>query len=137
MISASGAWSASFHEPVGLLHGFTIVTQTPGCPYSNRVNLPDSEGGTSGNRKTSSRDFTRRVPHHLARSPNRPIQPLTTKEAKELNTPPPQQQQNRPQLLAAQNRVFGCLGDAEFDHPFCSNLNGLAGCWISAHASFA
>ena len=41
------------------------------------------------------------------------------------------------QLLAAQNGVFGCLGDAELDHPFCSNLDGLAGCWISTHASFA
>jgi len=41
------------------------------------------------------------------------------------------------QLLAAQNCVFGCLGDAELDHPFCSNLDGLAGCRISTHASFA
>src|SRR5208282_1240592 len=40
-------------------------------------------------------------------------------------------------LLGAQNRVLGCLGDAEFDHPFCSNLDGLAGCRISTHASFA
>ena len=63
---------------------------------------------------------------------------LTTKEAKDLNPPPPPQQQHRPRLLLyAQNGVFGCLGDAEFDHPFCSNLNGLAGCWISTHASFA
>ena len=65
---------------------------------------------------------------------------LPTKEAKELNPPPPQQQrqqQNRPGLLAAQNRVLGCLGDAEFDHPFCSNLDGLAGCWISTHACFS
>ena len=61
---------------------------------------------------------------------------LTTKEAKELNPPPPQQQ-NLPQLLGAQNCVFGGLGDAELDHPFCSNLDGLAGCWISTHASFA
>jgi hypothetical protein len=61
---------------------------------------------------------------------------LTTKEAKEFNPPPPQQQ-NRPRLLAAQNRVLSCLGDAELDHPFCSNLDGLAGCRISTHASFA
>src|ERR1039458_428696 len=61
---------------------------------------------------------------------------LKTKEAKELNPPPPQQQQqqNRPRLLAAQNCVFGCLGDAELDHPFCSNLDGLAGCRISTRS---
>ena len=35
------------------------------------------------------------------------IVPLQTKEAKELN-PPPLRQQNRPRLLAAQNRVLGC-----------------------------
>jgi hypothetical protein len=62
---------------------------------------------------------------------------LTKREAKELNPPPPQQQQNRPRLLAAQNRVLGGLGDAEFDHPFCRDLDGLAGCWISTHTSLA
>src|ERR1035437_9351949 len=61
---------------------------------------------------------------------------LTTREVKELNPPPPQQQ-NRPELLAAQNGVLGCFGDAEFDHSFCSNLDGLAGRRISTHASFA
>jgi len=40
-------------------------------------------------------------------------------------------------LLAAQNCVFGGLGDAELDHLFCCNFDGLAGCWISTHASFA
>ena len=40
-------------------------------------------------------------------------------------------------LFGAQNCVFGCLGDAEFDHPFCSNLDGFARCRIPTHASFA
>jgi hypothetical protein len=39
---------------------------------------------------------------------------LKMKEAKELNPPPPQQ--NRAELLGFQKCVFGCLGDAEFDH---------------------
>ena len=41
------------------------------------------------------------------------------------------------QLLRAQDRVLGGFGDAEFDHALGLDLNGLAGCWIAAHASFA
>ena len=61
---------------------------------------------------------------------------IKSKEAKELNPPPPEPK-NRPKLLGAQNRVFGCLGDPELDHPFCSDLDGRAGCWISTHTSLA
>ena len=41
------------------------------------------------------------------------------------------------QLLGAQNRVLGCLGDTELHNALGGNLDGLARGWISAHASLA
>jgi len=45
-----------------------------------------------------------------------------------LNPPPPNRQPNNSRLLRTQNRVFGCLGDAEFHHALGGNLDGFTGC---------
>ena len=51
--------------------------------------------------------------------------------------PSPYQGEGWVRFTFLQNRFFGRFGDFEFNHGFSLNLNGFAGCRVSAHSGGA